>query len=50
MSYNEYGFTSPEENVSEPINTTDLRASFIKEEKKEYPKSLSSNPLIAKVQ
>lgn len=50
MSYNEYGFTSPEENVSEPINTTDLRASFAKEEKKEYPKSLSTNPLIAKVQ
>jgi hypothetical protein len=50
MSYNEYGFTSPEENTSPPIDTTLLRASFEKEEKKEYPKSLSTNPLIAKVQ
>lgn len=50
MSYNEYGFTSPEESASSPINTADLRDSFAKEEKKEYPKSLSSNPLIAKVQ
>lgn len=50
MSYNEYGFTSPEESSTPPIDMKDLQAGFGEAEKKEYPKTLSNNPLIAKVQ